>query len=411
MRRNRHATRIAVLGGGLQGCCLALALAQRGFRATIFEREQGLLCRTLLASEGKIHLGYVYAGDESLQTARTMIRGALAFAPFIARALESPSAGLTISSPFAYAVHRTSFRSAAEMSGYLQAVHDELLRQAAGRKEGYFGIDLSSPPRARSASKLDDEFDPRTIAAVFDTVEVAVRPKTLAEALRLRIESDPSIEVRTDFLVTAVTGDNRGYRIEGEADGDGVPERYDHVVNALWAGRLAIDRKRGLEPGRPWLHRFKYGIQLGPRPHVHLPSATVVLGPFGDVVSYGDGSVYLSWYPTGMTALSAAETPPDWPMRPEPLIRDRLIRESVAGMAGIVPALRSLDAADLERATAIGGVIVAWGKTDIDDPQSELHQRRDIGIRSEGCYHSIDPGKLTMVPYFAELCAARIAGE
>ena len=411
MRRKQHAARVAVLGGGFQGCCLALALAQRGFRTTVFEREQGLLRRTLLASEGKVHLGYVYAGDESLQTARTMIRGALAFAPFIARVLESPSAGLAISSPFAYAVHQTSFRNAAEMSGYLQAVHTEILQQAAGREDSYFGIDLSWPPRERKPAELEDGFDPRAVTAVFDTVEVAVRPKTLAEALRIRIESDPSIEVRTDFLVTAVAGDGGGYRIEGKANEDGTHRRYDHVVNALWDGRLVIDRKRGLEPGRPWLHRFKYGIQLGPRPRVQLPSATVVLGPFGDVVSYGDGSAYLSWYPAGMTALSAAVTPPDWPMRPESPLRDRLVRESIAGMASIVPGLRSLDAADLEQAEAIGGVIVAWGKTDIDDPQSELHQRRDIGIRSEGCYHSIDPGKLTMAPYFAERCAARIAGE
>jgi hypothetical protein len=98
-------------------------------------------------------------------------------------------------------------------------------------------------------------------------------------------------------------------------------------------------------------------------------------------------------------------------MRPGPPLHGRLVRESIAGMADIVPALRSLDAADLERAEAIGGVIVAWGKTDIDDPKSELHLRRDIGIHSEGCYHSIDPGKLTMAPYFAERCAARIAGD
>jgi glycine/D-amino acid oxidase-like deaminating enzyme len=247
MRMNRRATRIAVLGGGFQGCCLALALAQRGFRTTIFEREQGLLRRTLLASEGKIHLGYVYAGDESLQTARTMIRGALTFAPFIARALESSSAGLAISFPFAYAVHRSSFRSAAAMSHYLQAVHSEIRQQASGREDSYFGIDLSASPRERPAARLEDEFDHRTISAVFDTVEVAVRPQILAEALRLRIESDQSIEVRTDFLVTAVTSDNHKYRIEGK-EGDDSSERYDHVVNALWAGRLAIDRKRGLEP-------------------------------------------------------------------------------------------------------------------------------------------------------------------
>jgi hypothetical protein len=51
---------------------------------------------------------------------------------------------------------------------------------------------------------------------------------------------------------------------------------------------------------------------------------------------------------------------------------------------------------------------VAWGKTDIDDPQSELHKRYEIGIHSRCRYHSVDPGKLTMAPYFAEECAARI---
>jgi hypothetical protein len=55
-----------------------------------------------------------------------------------------------------------------------------------------------------------------------------------------------------------------------------------------------------------------------------------------------------------------------------------------------------------------GGVIVAWGETDIYDPRSELHKRYEIGVTSNRQFHSIDPGKLTMAPYFAELCADRI---
>jgi hypothetical protein len=53
-------------------------------------------------------------------------------------------------------------------------------------------------------------------------------------------------------------------------------------------------------------------------------------------------------------------------------------------------------------------VIVAWGETDIYDPGSELHRRYEIGVTSAGRYHSIDPGKLTMAPFFAEQCAQRI---
>ena len=55
-----------------------------------------------------------------------------------------------------------------------------------------------------------------------------------------------------------------------------------------------------------------------------------------------------------------------------------------------------------------GGAIVAWGDTDIDDPESELHRRYEIGVSTNGTYHSVDPGKLTMAPYFAEVCADRI---
>lgn len=49
--------RVAVLGGGLQGCCIALALADRGVEVTLFDRNDDLLSRTAVANEGKIHLG------------------------------------------------------------------------------------------------------------------------------------------------------------------------------------------------------------------------------------------------------------------------------------------------------------------------------------------------------------------
>ena len=48
---------VGVLGGGLQGCCVALALAERGVTVTIFDRNEDLLTRTAVANEGKIHLG------------------------------------------------------------------------------------------------------------------------------------------------------------------------------------------------------------------------------------------------------------------------------------------------------------------------------------------------------------------
>src|SRR5262245_26708324 len=70
---------IAVLGAGILGTCTALDLADRGHRVTLFEQHDTPLTEASLHNEGKIHLGFVYAADPSLRTARRMIAGATQF--------------------------------------------------------------------------------------------------------------------------------------------------------------------------------------------------------------------------------------------------------------------------------------------------------------------------------------------
>ena len=55
-----------------------------------------------------------------------------------------------------------------------------------------------------------------------------------------------------------------------------------------------------------------------------------------------------------------------------------------------------------------GGIIFAWGASDIDNPGSELHARHDVGPTSRGRYHTVDSGKYTMIPLFARRVAERI---
>jgi len=73
--------RVGVLGGGLQGCCTGLALAERGLDVTLFDRNDHVLSRAAVANEGKLHLGYVYAGDPTFATAKTMMTGARSIGP------------------------------------------------------------------------------------------------------------------------------------------------------------------------------------------------------------------------------------------------------------------------------------------------------------------------------------------
>lgn len=405
--------RVAVLGGGLQGCCVALALAERGCAVVLFDRNDTLLSRTAVANEGKIHLGYMYAGDPSLSTARMMMQGALAFVPFLRRHLGNCMPALVTSTPTTYVVHRDSQHNADKVSAYFSEVHDCILQAARGRDFDYFGIDLGEAPRALLKDECNSLFCTDKILAAFNTPEVAINPVQLAGAVERCILDHPRIEVHLGRDVLGVELDGSAVRVTSR-DNEGVrsAEACDHVINALWDGRLAIDQTVGLMPNRPWLHRLKYGVTFTlPARIPSSPSMTIISGPFGEMVSFDDRFTYLTWYPEGLQGISGEVTPPDWQTYPGEPLRSKIAKGTIGAISGIVPSLAPLNGAELADVRVKGGVIVAWGQTDICDPASELHRRCEIGVTSAGNYHSIDPGKLTMAPYFAEKCAERIAAS
>ncbi len=402
-------TRVAVLGGGLMGCCAALILAARGARVTLFDRADQLIARASLHNEGKIHLGYVYAGDASLSTARMMVRGALRFSPFLRRYLDLAPEETEMSTHHAYLVHANSQRSLDELRGYFHGVHG-LIEEATGDPEAhYFGTDLRRAPKQWAAARFSDFFDPEHSIAAFDTQELSVEPYALAQRFRERISATPAIEVRLGRNVQSVG--TAGARLGVASDGPEGPEReeFDHVVNALWQGRLAVDAAFGIAPKRKWLNRFRYGLRFDRAAiSADLPSLTIIHGPFGGVVCYLNGAMYVNWYPTCRIDASTALQPPDWPVYANEPLRSRIVEQSIGAVAKLMPALNRIDRDTLAEAQVVGGHIFAWGATDTDDASSELHQRHDIGILSVGNYHSIDTGKLSLTPYFAEICADRI---
>jgi hypothetical protein len=377
---------------------------------TIFDKNDALLSRAAVANEGKIHLGYMYAGDPTLATAKMMMAGALSFAPFLERHLGQASDSFLVSVPATYVVHRDSQHNADVVCSYLKTVHRLINEAAEGRKSAYFGKDLSIALRSWSPAEKETEFDPTIALAAISTPEIAINPVVLAESLRSRIADHPLIEVCCNrTIIGAEIEPNAIYALSEGQDGfsrDG----FDHLVNALWDGRFALNETLGYRVNRPWLHRLKYGVSFrlpsGVKPP---PSATFVLGPFGEVVTYGDGTIYLTWYPECLQAISADLTPPDWATYPSEPLRSRILTGTLRAMSGFMHSLGDLDAESLPEATVKGGAIVAWGKTDIYDPGSELHRRFEIGVTTKGNFHSIDPGKLTMAPYFAEICAERIS--
>src|SRR5262249_54608530 len=283
--------------------------------------------------------------------------------------LGQPMQSFSVSAPASYIVHRDSQQSSDDVSAYLTTVHALINEAAEGRTKAYFGKELRAPLRPWSAAEKHAEFDPALALAAFYTPEIAINPLALAHALRERITADPLIEVRCDRKVVGAEGDGDGIRVLSDGQDGPSCDRFDHVVNALWDGRLGLNEVLGFRANRPWLHRLKYGVSFRLPTDVRPPpSATFVLGPFGEVVTYGDGIIYLTWYPEVLRAISTDVTPPDWDTYPAEPVRSRIIAGTFRALSAIVPSLRTLDADSLPETCVKGAAIVAWGKTDIYDP-------------------------------------------
>jgi hypothetical protein len=136
----------------------------------------------------------------------------------------------------------------------------------------------------------------------------------------------------------------------------------------------------------------------------------MVLGPYGDVVIRPNGTAYFSWYPVGLRGWSHALSPPhSWtaPCKGEVNGEDAALATSI---------LSAIDrwypgAAESETMLVDAGVIVAYGRSDVDDPESGLHNRTRVGVTSVEGYHSVDPGKLTTAPLFGLQAARRALGR
>lgn len=400
--RPRHKRRIAVIGAGIQGVCAALELAERDYRVTLLEAGKGPMNAASRWNEGKLHLGYLYAGDRSLRTSRRLLAGTLQFSKAIARLTGSAIPREWLSDPFVYGVPVASLLGADELERHFEAV-DRIVETALSRNGGdYFGR-RELPPRRRV--DVDEHFDPGRVSHAFLTPERSVNPHHLAKALSARMKAHSRIAFVKRQVVERVTrcdaGDFELWSDEGACLG-----RFDAVVNAAGGSRLALDRSIGIEPRRTWLNRYKLAVYVQ-APGLGGPSVTLVHGPFGDVVRFDGDHLYLSWYPICRVATSHEVLPPD----PEGAMtrgqRLEIARASWDELASFIPALRR-GSPDWKHARVRGGHIVAWGATDIEDPASGLHERFDNGVFSTDGYHSVDPGKYGMAPLYAQVVAERI---
>ncbi len=398
---------IAVIGGGIQGIATAIALARRGAEVELFEANAELMQGASRRNEGKIHLGFVYANDPSLATARLMAQAATCFAPLITQWLERDRGHLEVSRPFTYAVHRGSLLDPEELSARYAAIGRLVNQAAAATLSDYFGMSKPGRVDRLSDDKWTRQYDPRDVIAAFETAEVAVDPNAIADQLIARVTDDPRIKVRLGTSVVAAWNQDSKVDLQYERGQDSQRQSYEHVVNCAWCGRLAIDATVGIKPIRPWSFRRKYYLRIpAGATSITVPNTTFVLGPYGDVVRYPNDETWLSWYPVGCQGIEQTIQPRDHDLNQSQ--QETIRRVTVEQLSRLIPSLGQLPARAVADASLHSGIIFANGTTDVDDPASQYHRRCEVGPRSVGRYHTVDTGKYVSGPLFADRLAERL---
>ena len=391
-----------MLGAGIMGSATALHLARLGVPVTLFDVADAPFTGASRWNEGKIHLGFLYAADPTLETARAVLPGGLEFKHQVESLTAARLDPITTPIDDVYVIHRDSVVAPDAAARYFAAVV-ELVR-AHPRADRYLADASHSTVERLSPAELAQIADASIVLGGFRVPERSVDTNHVANAFVAALEGEPLVELRLRCLVTGVTG-KRPWFVETERGRDGP---FDAVVNALWQDRPRVDRTVGLTPDTAPHHRYRVSLFVRTASAVTTPSAVIAAGAFGDVKSYSDHDFYLSWYSTGLLARADGIDPPPLPGLGDGE-KQRITTEVFDALGNILPWVRDIAAAAGE-VRVEGGWVYSQGGGSLSDPVAAVHRRSRLGIAQLGSYFSVDTGKYSVAPTLAERLARRIAG-
>lgn len=384
------------------GGSVALQPARRGIRVALFDQSPEPFCGASRWNEGKIHFGYLYGADPTLQTAKKLIPGGLSFRPLVQDLLGCPIPASSVTAhDDTYLVHRDSVAGFDQVFALAQCVA-ELAEQHPDAGDHFVGLAQHRPRRLSTETLARISGSPEVVGG-FSAPERSVSTQDIADLYVQALAANALIEPHMRHRVLAVRPANRtqtAWRIRTRC-GDQTQELgpFDAVVNALWEGRGAIDAALGLSRAETWTNRYRLSLFATAEAPVALDSAVLCVGPFGDVKNYDSRRFYLSWYDAGLQLSSAALQPPPPPAL-DPATREAVAQRTLTELGRLIPGVQAL-AGRLASVDVQGGWVHSAGSGSLRDARSGLHRRDNIGLVQIGRYFSIDTGKYSIAPWLA----------
>ncbi len=416
---------VGILGAGIMGCCLALELAQRGISVDLLDLAVEPMTGASLHNEGKLHLGFVYGNDPLKETHKLMLRGSMTFTPILQKLTGCDVKALRPSLPFHYFIPTSSQLNIEEIEAHFKAVEQFAIELTNNSNGNYLGLNILSYFNRNKPFDHERLFSKEMTLGSFQTEERSVSTTAVSQILSKAVNEHPLINFIKKNQVMGVERKSKGsVTVESLGDNKSEIREYQCVANCLWDDKLRVDATAGIDDDGPWILRYKATIGIKCKKlNGQIPSATGILGSYGDIVNHNDGNYYVSWYPLCKRAQSTGNDgrklhdlvhkgslshfvkmmkafSPQLAKTLSSFTHRRFLRKNVEEMSTFIPAMRKLmtDKTGFELG---GGVILARGNTDIDDPNSFLHQRSVVGPVAYGSYVTIDTGKYCTAPLFA----------
>jgi hypothetical protein len=397
--------KVAILGAGIMGCSSALLLARKGFNVTLFDKAKAPFSAASRWNEGKVHLGYMYSADPSLNTAKHILPSSLQFKPIVEELIGKSIDAAVSKNNDIYLVHKDSVVNPVEMKSYFSRV-DQLVKNNPLARD--YLADASECITMRlTDTELSEYTNSSSIVAGFKIPERSISTLWLADQYLTALSASSNISLKMGVPVNKIFqgSDGRNWFIDTDNERFG---SFDIVVNALWENKLSHDKAVGLQLPDKWSHRYRRALFFRTNKEIETPCCIICTGPFGDLKNYNNRNFYLSWYPEGLTSYTTDVTPID-PQELSAVQKEEFITRVFDKMALFVPIISALRN-NIESITVAGGWVFAAGEGDLASRSATLHQRATFGIQQKGSYFSVDTGKFSSAPLLAKLLANEILG-
>ena len=378
--------KVVVVGGGAAGCGSALALAESGWKVSLFEKNT-LLSGTSSKTAGRLGLGFHYM---DLQTSEMLLRASIRFVKTF------PGFRIGETLPWSdslrhgrYFITHSSLASPAEIlhvyeslkQVYASIVKEDSSSMVFGHPDSFY--------RILDLEEYEHDVNMSNVVLGIETAEHLLDWKKFQEHLERCVKSHENISVyeRADLVgAERLHSDTEHrYKLGFNFETKNLTVYSDYVVNSTWH---EIDKLNDLAgfPNYfiPRTNRLKVLL------HVRLPSSMLnfhsmffCFGAFCMLANLGDGTALVSYAPvTNINMSTDVSVGTDTlrlltvgPTEKESLLLSNGIRH---GAATFIP--------ELENAEVIGlnfGIVQTLGTVNLLDANSPFHKRAYFGVRSE----------------------------